>query len=314
MAYTSVNEKPRVSPWVVISLGIAAVSTASIFIRFAQRDAPSLVIAAFRLTIASLVLAPVALTRHPEEFRRLSIKQILLLLGTGAVLALHFASWISSLEYTSVATSVVLVTTTPLWVAIFSPLVLHEKITQKVVWGLVIALVGGIIVSLNNACQLPSALNHWVFTCTGFDGLLQSRVLVGNVLALVGALSASLYMLAGRSLRSSLSIDTYTFSVYGTAAVVLLLICLATRQPMAGYPPRAYLWFTALALVPQLLGHSSFNWALKYLPAATVSVTLLGEPIGSTILAFFVLSERPGILELSGLILIMIGIYLTARR
>jgi drug/metabolite transporter (DMT)-like permease len=306
----AIEEKAPLSPWLVIAVGIAAVSTASIFIRFAQKDASSLTVAAYRLTIASLILLPVTITRHREELRQVKRRDLFFLIGTGVVLGLHFASWISSLEYTSVATSVVLVTTTPLWVALFSPFLLHEKLPKGIWLGLALALGGGIIVSLNDACSLGPGLN---FTCSGFDGLLGQRSLLGNGLALVGALCAAAYMLAGRRYRASLSIEVYTFIVYGSAAVALLLACALTSQRMIGFPPVTYIWFVALALAPQLLGHSSFNWALKYLPAATVSITLLGEPIGSAILAYFILAEHPGALELAGGVLILLGIYICSR-
>jgi drug/metabolite transporter (DMT)-like permease len=307
------QQPASISPWVVISIGILAVSTASIFIRFAQTEASSLVIAAYRLTVASLVIAPMALLRHREEIMRLTRKQVLALGATGLVLALHFVSWIQSLAYTSVATSVVLVTTTPLWVALFSPLVLKERISKRVTAGLILALLGGAVVSLNDSCSFHLASSGLKLACTGFSSALHSQALLGNGLALLGALCAAAYMLAGRSLRSTLSIETYTFGVYGSAAVALLLACAVTGQRMVGYQAQTYLWLIALGLVPQLLGHSSFNWALKYLPAATVSITLLGEPIGSTLLALVLLAERPGPLELFGGVFILVGIYLCAR-
>ena len=290
--------------------GIAAVSTASIFIRFAQNEgAPSIVIAAARLSLAALGLAPFALTRHRAELRGLSRREWLLALLSGTFLALHFASWITSLQYTSVASSVVLVTTTPLWVALFAPVVLREKIGAGTLIGLVLALAGGIVVSLSDACTWSAGR----LACPSLHNFLAGTAFLGDLLALAGAWMAAGYLLVGRKLRAKMSLVPYIFVVYGMAAVVLIAIMFGTRESPLGYRPVVYLWFVMLALVPQLFGHSTFNWALKYLPASFVSVTLLGEPVGSTILAYLILGEAPGWLKVGGGILILAGIWLAAR-
>jgi len=300
---------PPIPPRIAILFGILAVSTASIFIRFAQEDAPSLVIAAYRLGLAGLILSVPALSRNRSELQGLGRKRTSLALLSGFFLAIHFAAWITSLEYTSVASSVVLVTTTPLWVALFSPLVLREPIQRSVLVGLVIALVGGIIVGISDSCQVgPAGL-----ACPQLSEFFSGRAFAGDLLALLGALMAAGYMLIGRSLRPGLSLITYIFAVYGFGAVVLLGLVFALGLPLAGYPPYTYLWLLALALIPQLIGHSTFNWALRYLPAAFVSVTLLGEPIGSTILAFMFLNEVPNALKLAGGAFILVGIYIASR-
>ncbi len=309
---SSAQKKAPVSPILAILFGILAVSTASPIIRFAQQDAPSLVIAAWRLCIATLVLAPIALTRHRAEIRSLGLSKLLLLVLSGFFLALHFASWISSLEYTTVASSVVLVTTSPLWVALLSPLVLHERLRLSVRIGLLVALLGGVVVGLSELCGFSGGQ----LVCSSFQSALQGRAMFGNLLALIGALTSAGYLLIGRSVRGSLSLVSYTFIVYGSAAAFLLAAVALRGGRMVGYQPRTYLFFLALGLVPQLLGHSTFNWALRYLSAAYVSVTLLGEPIGSTILAYFFLAENPGMLEIIGGVLILVGIYVasTSKR
>ncbi len=301
--------KPPIPPALAIVFGILAVSTASPIIRFAQQDASSIVIAAWRLSIATLALAPIALTRNRAEIQALGIKKLLLLVLSGFFLSLHFASWISSLEYTTVASSVVLVSTSPLWVALLSPLVLQERIGPAVRTGLLVALLGGVVVGLSESCGFTGG----GLTCSSIQAAMQGRAMFGNLLALIGALTAAGYLLIGRSVRSSLSLAPYIFVVYGSAAVFLLAAVGLRGEPMLGYQPRAYLYFLALGLVPQLLGHSTFNWALRYLSAAYVSVTLLGEPIGSTILAYFFLRENPGVLEIVGGILILAGIYVASR-
>jgi drug/metabolite transporter (DMT)-like permease len=303
------NSQPsRIFVTFAILGGILAVSTASIFIRFAQKDAPSLVVAAYRLTLASLLLAPLALTRHRAELRSLTRRELLLGLLSGFFLALHFATWISSLEYTTVASSVVLVTTTPLWVALLSPLILRETSGKTVVIGMLLALMGGAIVGLSDSCAWQN--NNLV--CPPLATFVHGTAFFGDFLALSGALMAAGYILIGRRLRAKMSLIPYIFVVYGMAAIVLLIIMGISGQRAVGYPPETYLWLFLLAFVPQLLGHSTFNWALRYLPASLVSITLLGEPIGSTILAYFILKEAPTMLKLVGAGLILAGIYVAS--
>jgi drug/metabolite transporter (DMT)-like permease len=302
------TSSPRISPNLALFFGILAVSTASIFIRFAQAEAPSIVIAAYRMLIASLLMLPFALRRR-SEYASLDRRSIGLLLLAGIFLAVHFAAWITSLELTSVASSVVLVTTTPLWVAIISPFVLRERLSPVVWVGLVFAMVGAITVGVRESCQMEGLR----LVCAGFGGS-GAQTLQGNLLALTGAFMAAGYITVGRQVRARLSLLSYTFLVYSTSAVLLLLLALVTRQPMTGYSPAIYGWFVAMALIPQVLGHSIFNWALRYLPAANVSIALLGEPVGTTILAMLLLRESPTAVELIGGGLILFGIYLASRR
>jgi drug/metabolite transporter (DMT)-like permease len=302
------TREPPVSPWIVIVVGILAVSTASIFIRYAQAYADSLVIAAYRLSIASFVLIPFAI-RKRSEYKMLNKREYLLAFLSGTLLAIHFAAWITSLAYTSVASSVVLVTTTPLFVALFSPFTLKEPLARLVTAGLVLASIGGVLVGLSDTC----ALQGFQMSCPPLADFVRGQAFLGDLLALAGAIAAAGYVIIGRNLRAKLSLTSYVFSVYGIAALVLILWMLAAGHIPFGYPLTAYGWFILLALVPQLVGHSSFNWALGYLSAAFVSITLLGEPVGSTILAYFLLDERPTILKIFGAILILAGILVAAR-
>jgi drug/metabolite transporter (DMT)-like permease len=289
-------------------IAILAVSTASIFIRFAQREAPSLVIAAGRLTIASLLIGPVAGWRYRQEIRSITPQELLLGLLSGVFLALHFATWITSLEFTSVASSVVLVSTGPLWVALLSPLLLKESLSPIVVVGLAFAMLGGAVIGLSDSCSFTGTL-----ACPPFAEFILGKAFYGNMLALVGAWAVALYLIIGRKLRARLSLTSYIFIVYGMAAIVLVVIMLATGSSPFGYSPVTYLWILLLALIPQLVGHSTYNWALRYLPAAMVSVTTLGEPVGSAILAYFILQESPTALTIGGGVLILLGIFLTSR-
>ena len=300
--------RPRlILPFAILG-AILAVSTASIFIRLAQQEAPSLVIAAFRLTFASLILAPIALTRHRAELRRLTRCELLLALLSGVFLALHFATWITSLEYTTVASSVVLVSTSPLWVALLSPLVLREPLTRPVLIGMILALIGGVVIALSDACVWQTRL-----TCPSLAEFVKGGAFFGNFLALAGAWMVAGYLLIGRRLRAKMSLVPYIFVVYSIAAVVLIIIMLAAGETPLGYPPMTYVWMLLLALVPQLIGHSTYNWALRYMPAALVAVTTLGEPIGSTILAYFLLREAPTWIKIGGAGMILVGIWLASK-
>ncbi len=304
----SSQKSPLFAPAVVF-FGILAVSTAALFIRNAQQEAPSLVIAAYRLTLASLILLPFTAKKALADFRSLSLTQRREVLLSGVFLSVHFAAWIVSLEMTSVISSVVLVTTTPLWVALLSPQEQKDKIRGGVWLGLALALSGGVLVAISRVC-------HWegsVITCTGLGSMIEGSALLGNLLALSGAWMAAGYLLVGRRVRPLLSLGSYTCLVYTTAAVFLMLFVLLSGSRMVGYPPHILGWLILLALVPQLLGHSSLNWALRFLPATFVSLALLGEPVGATILAMIFLKEVPLMGEITGGAMILAGIYLASR-
>ncbi|MEN6410907.1 MAG: EamA family transporter [Anaerolineaceae bacterium] len=297
-------------PILALIFGICCVSTAAIFIRAAQSEgAPSLVIAAYRLMGATVILAPIVWSRQRAELRLLRFPQVGLALLSGFFLALHFATWVSSLEYTTVASSVVLVSTTPLWVALFSVVVLREPPGKWVAVGLALALIGGAVIGVSDVCSFANGK----LVCSTGSGLWGGRALFGDLLALIGAWTVSGYLTIGRRLRVNISLVTYTFLVYGMAAVVLLVMVAVSGGRMVGYAPRTYLWFALLALIPQLLGHTTFNWALRYLSASYVSINLLGEPIGSTILAYFILKEVPTPIKLVGAGLILMGILFASR-
>lgn len=303
------RRRPRVNPLLALVIGIFAASTGAIFIRYAQQYVPSLVIAAYRLAIATLVLAPFVVLRNRTELKSLTRTELLLSLLSGLFLALHFVAWITSLEYTSVASSVVLVSTVPLWVALVSPVTLKEPLTRPVKLGMVLALVGVLMVGFSDVCELGAD----GISCPSYHELVSGNAFLGDLLAVIGAVMAAGYLILGRRLRRGMSLTSYVFVVYGMAAFVLLLLVLISAQPLFGYPPESYLWLILLALIPQLLGHSALNWALGFLSAAFVAISLLGEPISSTILAYFILDETPTTSKIFGAILILAGIYVASR-
>ncbi len=287
-------------PYLVLALGILAVSSSAFLITFARQDGmPAVAIAALRLSLASLVLAPIApiaLARSREELRRLAPRDLALAMLSGVFLALHFAFWISSLDYTSVMSSVVFVSTNPLFVALASVLLLRESLRRGTLIGIAVAMLGGALVGLTDLGRAGGAS------------------LQGDALALTGAVAVSGYLIIGRRLRARLSLILYITLVYSSAAIVLLVMAWAMGVPLLGYSWQAYTLVVLLAAGPQLIGHSSYNWALKYLSATVITITILAEPIGASLLAIPILSQVPEPLKLFGGALILVGIYLAARE
>lgn len=280
----------RVYP--ILLIGILAVSTAAIFVRFAQEAGlPSLLIAAGRLTLSALVLTPFALSRYLPQIRGLKRDELLLAASSGLLLAVHFASWIASLEYTSVLISVVFVSTNPIWVALLEFFFLKTRLNRVVIAGLLLALVGGILIGSSG----------------GGDGA-GSQPVLGAVLALVGGVAVAIYLIIGRKLRARLPLLPYIWLVYGWAAIFLVLMVMLTRTPVIGFPADSYLWIVLLALVPQLIGHTTFNYALQYLSATYVSIAIQMEPIGSALAAFLLFREVPTAIQLGGSLLILFGV------
>jgi drug/metabolite transporter (DMT)-like permease len=294
-----VSSRPALPPALGIIVGVVAVSTASIFIRLAQQaGAQSLAIAMLRLTIAALVLLPFALGRCSGELRRLSRRDLLTTIVSGAFLGSHFATWIFSLEYTSVVSSVVLVTLSPLFVALASAIFLREAVNRQMALGMVIAIAGGILIGIADSSSSSPGRNPPL----------------GNALALAGAVCIAPYLIIARALRSKLSLLAYITLVYGAAALILCAVVLLTQTPLSSNSALAYVWIALLALVPQLIGHTSFNWSVRRLPAVYATIPVLGEPVGSTILAVILLGEVVTPLTLVGAVLALAGIALMSLK
>lgn len=283
--------KPFINPVIALSVGIAAISTGAIFARAA--DAPSLAIAAYRVGLAALILAPFAWWKCSREITGLSRSDWKIVLGAGFFLAVHFATWIASLDYTSVASSVVLVETIPLWVGILTPFVTGERPGKATLAGIGLSFAGGILIAAG-------------------DFGLSGRTLFGDALALAGGFAGALYIMLGRKVRPSLSLLAYVTTCYGAAGAILWTLVLASRTPFAGFSTPTWWAFLGMALIPQILGHSSYNWALRWFSASTVAVCLLGEPIGSTLLAWIFFGETLTAWKAAGGALILAGIVLAA--
>jgi drug/metabolite transporter (DMT)-like permease len=284
--------RPPFNPAVALVSGVLAVSTGAIFVRLAE--APAFVTAAYRVGLASLVLAPFAWWRARGELLRLTARDYGLAALAGLCLALHFGTWISSLQYTSVANSVMLVNTNPLWVGLLTPFISKDRVTRLTKIGIGLSVIGGAIIGAGDFA-------------TGADTLL------GDFLALAGSLCAACYLLLGRTLRRKLSLLAYVMICYGSAAVMLWAAVLALRLPVSGFSGRTYAAFAGMALISQIIGHSSYNWALGWFSTGLIAVSLLGEPIGATILAYVLFDEGLTWAKAAGGLLILSAIYLAGR-
>jgi drug/metabolite transporter (DMT)-like permease len=245
------------------------------------------------MTLASLMLLPFASYRRVWKGWSNNEKGWLIL--SGILLAFHFALWIASLKYTSIASSVVLVTTNPIFVGIGAWLFLKERIGLNLVLGIILSVLGSGLISYG-------------------DMTLSKEALMGDGLALLGAITNSGYLLVGRKMRKGQDLLSYIFPVYLACAMVLIIFSLVFQKSFSGYSSSTYLFLFLLALIPQMIGHTTFNWALKYLPASMVAIAILGEPVGSTILAYFILGEGLTLLKIIGGILIFAGILIALKE
>jgi len=297
-----VNTKDKKFALFILPVAILSVSTAAIFIRFAQETTSSITIAAYRLVIASLILFPFTIKKANKEMRDLDSRSIGLMIISGFLLALHFASWIISLEFTNVISSVVLVTTTPIWVTAVSPWLIKERVPRRFLLGLVLASLGMVMIGFCSSGYFSS----WKMNEMSF---INERVIQGNLLALIGAFCAAGYVVIGRILRKQLSTGSYALSVYSIAGAVLVVFAVVSKEQSMKIDLNELKWLILVALIPQVIGHSLINWSLGILPAYYVAIFLLGEPIGSTILAFFILKEIPTISEIISAGIVLLGIF-----
>ena len=294
MTLTKTQTPPRV--YAFLFTGVLAASFAAIFIRFAQDEGvPSTFIAAGRLALSALILTPFALRSHRPELAGLTRSDLLLAAASGLILAIHFATWIASLQYTSVLISVVLVGTSPLWSALFEVIFLHAHLRRAVVIGLLIAFGGGLLIGL-----------------AGGSSALSADSILGGGLSLAGAVAFAIYLVIGRKLRSKLSLMPYIWLVYSFAAIFLLLLVVETGTSIMGYTPKGYLMIMLLALVPQLIGHTSFNFSLRYFSATFVGIATQMEPIGSGLAAYFIFHEVPLALQILGSAAVLGGVILAS--
>jgi len=286
-------EKPRPLQLAsVLALGICAVSCGSLFVRLAA--APALAIAAYRCTWGALLFTPPALSGPDRELRALGQREWLRLALSAGALALHFGLWIASLQYTSIASSVLLVDTTPFFLGLASRPLLGTRLRPAFWAGLGLAFAGCVVVFHGDLALGPGTLR-------------------GNLLALGGALAMAAYLLAGSAARQKLSLVAYVWPVYALAGAALATASLAAGVPLRGFSGRTHLFMFLLGAVPQCIGHTTYNWALRWLDPARVALITLAEPVGASLLAYLVLGESLTVEKLIGGGVILAGIYVAAK-
>lgn len=272
----------------IVLLGIIFMSLSAIITKSSK--APAFIIAGYRLAFTTLLLLPFIITKKRKELMSLDKKAVGICMISGIFLALHFATWIYSIKYTSVASSTALVNTHPIFVVIGTFFIFKEKISRKVVFSILLTLAGSIIISSG-------------------DSSLGSNIIFGDAIALLGSLFMAGYMMIGSTVRKRVSATSYTFIVYFSSTIVLLILSLLTKTPLYPYPPRELLLFLALAVFCTILGHSIINWALKYIKPTFISTAFLGVPILSSIWSIFIFNEIPSKWQITGGLVILYGIY-----
>jgi drug/metabolite transporter (DMT)-like permease len=280
---------------VMAAMGFAVLALAfsSIFIsKLEQTAVPALVIAFYRMALATALLMPIALALKRREIAALARKDLTLLLMGGFFLAVHFGAWITSLKYIPISTSVVLVNSHPLFVAIASYLFLGETPQRRSLAGTAVGLAGMIVIAHDALGDVQLALK-------------------GDGLALLGALAVVGYFIIGRKARTRISLLGYVTPLYAVCSLFLLIWVLTTGDSLWPYSGTQWIYFTALAVVPTILGHTVFNWAIKHVRPSAISLAFLGEPVAASVLAFIFFSQRPPLATFLGGALVLTGVYLS---
>jgi len=281
---------PPFNPYFAVVVGVIALSTSAIFVKLAS-GAPAGIIAFYRLAFAALLMLPTILFKYRDELKMISRRDWGLTAISGVFLALHFIVWFESLNYTSVASSVVLVTLQPIFAFIGTYFFFGERFSIAAVISMFITLIGSIIIGWG-------------------DFQISGLALFGDALALLGAITVTAYFLLGQRLRRSMSLIAYTFIVYGISALVLLVYNLILNNDFVGYTLDHWGWFLALAIIPTFFGHTLFNWALKWLSTSTISMAIVFEPIGATALAYLILDEIVTPTQWLGGTIVIFGLFL----
>lgn len=281
---------PPVNPYIAIFIGVLSVSTSAVLVKLAV-GVPAAIIANYRLLLAVLIMAPYVFWKHRDEFKLIKQKDWILSAVAGVFLAFHFILWFESLNYTSVASSVVLVTLQPIFAFLGTYLLFGERFSLGAIISMIIALSGSFIISWG-------------------DFQIGGMAFFGDMLALLGAVAITIYFLIGQKLRRSLSLMTYTFIVYSMSSVTLVVYNVIMRNDFTGYTKNHWLIFLFLAIVPTFFGHTIFNWALKWLSTSTISMAIVFEPVGASILAYFILGEIVTSSQWLGGFIVIFGLFL----
>ena len=282
-------EKPPIHPYIPIIIGVISVSLSAIFVKLANAD--SGVIAFYRMLFSVLIMLPWFIVKYIHEIKRLSKRDWLFSSIAGIFLAFHFILWFESLNYTSVASSTVLVTMQPLFAFIGTYLFFKEKITLKTFVAGGIAVVGSVLISWG-------------------DFKISGAAFYGDVLALIACALITGYLLFGQDVRQRLSLVTYTMVVYSISTITLFFYILIKGESFGPYPLVDWIWFLLLAIIPNLLGHNLFNWSLKWVSTNVISIAILFEPVGAAILAMILFNEFLSMTQIVGGIIVILGIML----
>ncbi|WP_313371006.1 DMT family transporter [Sedimentibacter sp.] len=271
----------------IVLAGTFFTSLSSIIIRFST--APALVISSYRMLFTCIILLPVII-KNRNEFTELNKKNIILCIISGIFLALHYATWISSIKLTTIANSTILVSCSPIFVCLANYFIIKEKLSKKMIMSIVVSLAGTIIIALGSA------------------GASASNMMLGNTLAFLGAIFVAGYLVIGGIVRKNLSAGAYVFIVYSVSTVVLFIMCLLSSTSVYPYPPREFMLFISLAFFCSILGHTLYNYMVKYVSSTLISVSTLSEPIFASLMALVIFKEIPSLYTLLGGVIIITGI------
>lgn len=280
---------PPINPYVAIAFAVISISASAIFVKLAE--APAGIIALYRLLFAVLLMAPLIFVKYKHEFKTIAKRDWILAIVSGLFLALHFILWFESLNYTSVASSVVLVTLQPLFAFIGTYFFFGERFSAAAVISMFITLIGSFIIGWG-------------------DFQISGMALFGDILALLGAVTVTVYFMIGQKLRRSLSLMTYTFIVYASSTVALVIYNLVLKNDFIHYTSSTWGWFIALAIIPTFFGHTILNWTLKWVSTSTISMAIVFEPIGASVLAYFILQEMITSSQVLGGSVVIFGLFL----
>ncbi len=282
----------KFNPKLMVLIAVVFASFSSIFNKLS--DMPPMILVAYRLGFAVLILLPTTMKSCVPEIKKVDRRNLTLCIISGIFLALHFTAWTASVNYTSVASAVVLVNIHPIFIVIASYFLFKQRVSKKVALGILVAFIGCVVVSVG-------------------DTTLGSNVIYGDALALGGAFFISGYFLIGQFVRQRLSAIAYTFLVYTSSFITLVILAIVTKTPLYPYPGRELLIALALAVLCTIMGHSIFNWSLQYVSATFVATASLGAPVGATIWAMLLFQEIPTLWQVGGSLVIIFGIYLYGR-
>lgn len=282
-------EKPAIHPYIPIIVGVFSVALSAIFVKMTSAD--SGVTAFYRMLFSVAIMSPVFFMKYTHEIKKLSKRDWIFTTIAGVFLAFHFILWFESLNYTSVASSTVLVTLQPLFAFAGTYFFFNEKLSKKTLIAGAVAISGSVLIGYG-------------------DFKVSGSALYGDLLALIACALITAYLLFGQDVRKRLSLVTYTFVVYGVSTITLFFYIVFKGESFGPYPASEWMWFLLLALIPNLLGHTLFNWALKWVSTNVISIAILFEPIGAAILAYFILGEYLSVSQIVGGSVVLAGIAL----